>query len=64
MLQRRPAAAAVDRYLIPTWRSAANPPVAAAAVDRRTDGRTDARPLHGPCSAYDAGSVNNFITVY
>ena len=24
---------------------------------RRTDGQTDARPLHGPCFAYYAGSV-------
>jgi len=53
--------AAVDRYLLPARRSAANPPHAAAAVDRRgrpTDGRTDTRPLHRPCSAYYAGSVN------
>jgi len=34
----REAAAAIDRYLRPT--SAANPPAAAAAVDRR-DRRTD-----------------------
>ena len=37
------AAAAVDRYLLPRPTSAANPPAAAAAVDRRdrqTDGRT------------------------
>ena len=27
-------------------------------TDRQTDGRTDARPLHTPCSAYDAGSKN------
>ena len=25
----------------------------------QTDGRTDALPLHQPCSAYYAGSVNN-----
>jgi len=40
-------------------RSATNPLHAAAAVDRwdrRTDGRTDARPFHSPCSAYYAGS--------
>jgi len=27
-------------------------------TDRQTDGRTDARPLHRPCSAYYAGSAN------
>ena len=35
--------------------SAANQPHAAAAVDRRdrrTDGQTDTRPLHRPCSTY------------
>jgi len=38
------AVAAVDRHLLSAGRSAANPPHAAAAVDRRerqTDGRTD-----------------------
>jgi len=47
----RPAAAGVDRYLLP----AANPPHAAAAVDRRdkrtdrrTIGQTDTVPLHRP----------------
>ena len=29
----------------------------------QTDGRTDARPLHRPCSAYDAGSVNKATSV-
>jgi len=50
-------------------RSAANPPHADAAVNRRTDGRTgeqtdertDTRPLHTPCSEYYAGSV--YMTV-
>jgi len=40
------APAAIDQYLLPTGRSAANPPVAVAAVDRwdrRTDGRMAAR---------------------
>jgi len=27
-------------------------------TDKRTDGWTDARPLHRPCSAYYAGSFN------
>ena len=51
------APAAVDRYLLPTWRSAANPPHAAAVVDRRdrrtdgeTDRQTDTRPLHRPAA--------------
>ena len=38
------APAAVDRYILPTGRSAANPPAAVAAVDRwdrQTDERTD-----------------------
>jgi len=48
-----PAPAAVDRHLLPARRSAANPLVTAAAVDRR-DRQTDARPLHTPCSAYYA----------
>jgi len=37
------AAAAVDQYLLPAGRSAANPPATAAAVDRwdrQTDGRS------------------------
>jgi len=41
--QRR---AAIDRYFLPTRRSAANSPHATAAVDRwdrQTDGRTDTR---------------------
>ena len=55
------APAAINRYLLPAWRSAANPSAAAAAVDRQyrqTDGRTDTRPLHRPCSAHYSGSVN------
>jgi len=32
---------------------------AAAGLDRQTDGRTDARQLHRPCSAYCAASANN-----
>ena len=41
-----PAAAAIDRYILLTWRSAASPPAAVAAVnrwDRHTDGRTPDR---------------------
>jgi len=44
VLLRRPAAAAVDRYLLPAGPTAANPPYAAAAVDRwdrQTDTRTE-----------------------
>jgi len=44
--------------LLPAGRSAANPPHAAAAVDRR-DRQMDARPFHKPCSAYDTGTVRN-----
>jgi len=29
--------------------------------DERTDGRTDTRPLHRPCSTYYAGSVINTL---
>ena len=29
-------------------------------ADRQTDRQTDAQPLHRPCSAYYAGSVNNY----
>jgi len=51
VLRRRccwaPAPAAVDRYLLPAGRSAANPPHAGAAVDRRTDGPHCRRWVHG-----------------
>jgi len=47
----RSATAAIDRYLLPVGRSAANPLAATAALDRwdkrtggRTDGRTDGCP--------------------
>jgi len=54
--------AAIDRYLLSAERLAANPPHAAAVVDRwNTDSRTEARSFHRPCSAHYAGSVNNFI---
>ena len=59
----RSAPTAVDRYLLPAGRSAANPPAAVAAVDRwdrRTDGETDTRPLHRPCCACCAGSVKSY----
>ena len=59
---RAPAAerrAAIDPYLQPAGRSAANPPIAAAAVDR-WDRRTNTRPFHRPCSVCYAGSVSNF----
>jgi len=56
------APVAIDQYLLRTPAlSTANPPAAVAAVDRwdrHTDGRTDARPLHKPCSAYYASRVN------
>jgi len=54
-------AAAAERRL---HAYAANQLHAAAAVDQRdrqTDGRTDTRPLHRPCSAYYVGSVSQQI---
>jgi len=61
--RRRSALAAIDRCLLPTGRSAAEPPAAVAVIDRwdrQTDGRTDSRPLHRPWSACCAGSVNSW----
>jgi len=57
--------AAINRYLLHAGRSAANPAATAAVNrwDRQMDGRTDARPLHRPCSTYYAGSINNKVTV-
>jgi len=46
-----PVPAAIDRYLLFAGRSAANPPAAAAVVDRwdrRTDRMMDTMPLHKP----------------
>ena len=57
--------AAIDRYLLPTGPTAANPPYAAAAVklnretDEQTDIGTDTVPLHRPCFIYYASSANN-----
>ena len=52
------------RSISSAHRALSNKPQAAVAGvkrrDRRTDGRTDARQLHRPCSAYYAGTVNNF----
>jgi len=39
--------AAIDRYLLPDWRSAANPPAAVATVDRWDTRRTADRRQHG-----------------
>jgi len=49
---------AVGRYFLRAECSAANPPHAATAVNRRDHG-TDTGPLHRPCSAYCASDVNN-----
>jgi len=62
VMQRRPTAAAVDRYRLPAGPAAANPPYAAVSVarwnrkggqltDKRTesDRQTDTVPLHRPC---------------
>ena len=61
----RRAAAAVDRYLMPTRRSAANSPQQHAVIgegwDGQTDGQTgaraDAQQFHRSCSAYNAGNA-------
>ena len=53
----RSTLAAIDRYILPAWRSAANPPAAVAAVDR-WDALTDIH-LHRPCFAYYASTTNN-----
>jgi len=45
--------------LLPAGRSAANPPHAAAAIDRWDRHTTDGHRTHRPCSAYCAGSANN-----
>ena len=60
------AAAAIVRHRLPTGRSAANQPHAAAVIDRldtETDRRTDTRPLRKPCSAYYANSVNKLSCI-
>ena len=54
----RARCAAINQYLLSAGRSAANPPQAAAAVDRWVR-QTDAWPFHRPCSAYYADSVDN-----
>jgi len=43
--------------ILPTVRSAANPPITTAQSSDRTERWTDTRPLHRRCSAYYAGSV-------
>ena len=54
------AAAAIDRYVLPTGPTAANPPHAIYCRGRmrHTDGRTDTVPFHRP-SPYYASSANN-----
>jgi len=55
--------AAVDRYLLPARRSAANPPHAAAAVDRRgrpTDGRTPDRYIDPAPHTMRAASIYTY----
>ena len=56
-----PTAAALVRYLLPARRSAANPPHATAAVERREERRTYARPFHRPCFPHYATSVNKLL---
>ena len=54
----RQVAIAVDRYFLPTRRSAANPPHARLRSNDGTCRRTDAPSFHRPCCAYYASSVN------
>ena len=50
---------AIDRYLLPVGQSSANPQLLRSIS--RTDGRTDARPFHRPCSVHYAASVNKMM---
>ena len=53
------------RSISPAHRALSKPAVTAVnRWDRRTDGRTDAKPLHRPCSAYSADSVNKDIALF
>jgi len=61
VLLRRPAAAAIDRYLLHAGPAAVNPQHAAAAVDN-WDRQTDTVPFHRPCSTYCVGNANKGIT--
>ena len=53
------APAVIGRYLllVPKLRQAAD----VDRLDRQTDGRTDIRPLHRPCTAYCANNVNKLL---
>jgi len=53
-----PAHAAIDRYFLPTGRSAANPPAAVAAVNR-WDRRTDRHPTVAQTHAMRAASTRD-----
>jgi len=57
--------AAIDRYLSPAEPTAANPPHAAAAVDR-WDRRTDSVPLHKPnyASSVNKSTVHSKIELF
>jgi len=56
----RIALTAIDRYILPARRSAANPPTAVAAVDRqdaRKDGRTTKRYMDPAAQTMPAASI-------
>jgi len=50
--------AAIDRFCLPAGPTAANPPHAVAAAQNGTEGQTDVRQFHRPCSAYCASNVS------
>jgi len=50
--------AATDQYLPPTGYKAANPQQRVQQTNDGTEKLTDANPLHKPCSAHYASSVN------
>jgi len=58
------SAGACYRSISPARRVLSSKPAARRPVvdrwERQTDGRMDARPFRRPCSAYYAGSVNNY----
>jgi len=55
--------AAIDRYLLPARRSAANPPAAVVAVDRQTNRQTDIRPLSRLRTAFPAQHLSTLTAV-
>jgi len=63
----RSATRVIDRYFQPTWRSAANPSAAVAAVDgrdRQADGRTSDRYIDPAPHTMRAASLNAARDIY